>query len=218
MRKIENGNFGLFPFLRKVQRDEIGQFAKILKSFILNIEVRFFDISASLNKKSTKKYLDYDQMVIEQGAPILDRVVCGVGPLLDVFYMKDALVNAHLNGPLADMGIGGEWGWFMRDVLSHRDDVVMAAGERLGRLSAREQDVRIVLGTPPTPSIIDSFRDLPREGFPLLRRLVIRLLTIMPTTFACEQSFSYLKKDSSQQHGRRNGQEFYHLASKSVQW
>ena len=75
LRKIENGNFGLFPFLRKVQRDEIGQFAKILKSLILNLEVRFFNISASLNKKSIKRYLDCDRMVIEQGAPILDRAV-----------------------------------------------------------------------------------------------------------------------------------------------
>ena len=186
LRKIENWNCGLFPFLRKVQRDEIGQFAKILKSFILNLEVRFFDISASLNKKSIKKYLDYDRMVIEQGAPILDRVVCGVGPLLDVFYVKDVVVGAHLNGPLANTGIGGEWRWLMRFVMRNRGVIMGVAEERLGRLSSRENDVRSEIQAPTIPNIIDAFRVFPRERFPLLWRLVIRLLTIMPTTVACE--------------------------------
>ena len=166
LRKIENGNFGLFPFLRKVQRDEIGQFAKILKSFILNLEVRFFDISASLNKKSIKKYLDYDRMVIEQGAPILDRVVCGVGPLLDVFYMKDALVNVHLNGPLANTGIGGEWRWLMRFVMRNRGVIMGVAEERLGRLSSREKDVRCEIKSPTIPNTMDSFRVFPKKASP----------------------------------------------------
>ena len=132
-------------------------------------------------------------MVIEQGAPILDRVVCGIQPLLDVFYVKDALVNAHLNGPLANTGIGGEWRWLMRFVMTNRDVIVGVAEERLGRLGSREKDVRSEIQAPTIPNIIDVFRVFPREGFPILWRLV-RVLTIMPTTVACEQSFSYLKR------------------------
>ena len=108
--------------------------------------------------------------------------------------MKDAIVNVHLTGPLSETEIGGEWGWFMRDVLSHRDVIVMAAGERLGPLSSREKDVRTEIQTPPTPSIIDVFGVLIRQNFSLMWRFVVRLLTIMPTTVACEQSFSNLKR------------------------
>ena len=192
--KIENGDFGRFEFLHQVRRDEIGQFAKILKSLILNLEVRFYDISASLNKKSIKRHLNFDRMVIERGAPIVDRVVCGVLPLLDVFYVKDAFVNAHLAGPLANTGIGGEWGLLMRFVMSNRDTIVGAAEERFGRLSTRERDVRNEIQAPLTPNIIDVFRVFPRNSLPVLWRFVVRVLTIMPTTVACEQSFSYFKR------------------------
>ena len=123
-------------------------------------------------------------MVIQQGAPILDRVVCGVQQLLDVFYVKDVVVGAHINGPLANMGIGGEWRWLMRFVTTNRDVIVAVAEERLGRLSSREKDVRCEIQAPTIPNIIDVFRVFPRDGFPFLWRFVVRVLTIMPTTVA----------------------------------
>ena len=65
--------------------DEIGQFAQILKSLNPNLEVRFYDISSSLNKKAIKNHLVYDQMVIRRCPAVVNRGVCGVAPLLDVF-------------------------------------------------------------------------------------------------------------------------------------
>ena len=108
-------------------------------------------------------------MVIQQGAPILDRVVCGVQQLLDVFYVKDVVVGAHINGPLANMGIGGEWRWLMRFVTTNRDVIVGVAEERLGRLSSREKDVRSEIQAPTIPNIIDVVV-YPLSGKPFLER------------------------------------------------
>ena len=91
LRKIEGGDLDAFPLLKEVEEGEICQFTKILKSLILNLEVRFFDISSSLNKKAIKSHLDYDRMAIGRCPAVEDRVVCGVPPVLDVFYVKDVL-------------------------------------------------------------------------------------------------------------------------------
>ena len=51
-----------------------------------------------------------------------------------------------------------------------------------------------LLQMPTVPSIVDAFQVIPKDSFPGLWRFVVRLLTIMPTTVPCEQSFSYFKR------------------------
>ena len=41
---------------------------------------------------------------------------------------------------------------------------------------------------------MDVFGVIPKSYFPSLWKCVVRVLTIMPTTVACEQSFSYFKR------------------------
>ena len=82
----------------------------------------------------------------------------------------------------------------MRFVATNRDVIMGVAEERLGRLSSREKDVRSEIQAPTNPNIIDVFRVFSRDCFPLMWRFVVRVLTIIPTTVACEQSFSYLKR------------------------
>ena len=53
---IENGNFASFPFLRKLETRQIPQFVSILKHLILNMTVRFFNVSSSLNKKVSENF------------------------------------------------------------------------------------------------------------------------------------------------------------------
>mgnify|MGYP004660603013 FL=1 len=54
--------------------------------------------------------------------------------------------------------------------------------------------MRRVLGFPTTTNITDALSTKQKELFPQLWRFVVRLLTIMPTTVECEQSFSYFKR------------------------
>ena len=55
LEKIENGNFTTFPFLRKLETRQIPQFVSILKRLILNMTVKFFNVSSSLDKKNVGK-------------------------------------------------------------------------------------------------------------------------------------------------------------------
>ena len=46
----------------------------------------------------------------------------------------------------------------------------------------------------PTPNLIDAFEVIDVEDFTNLWRFLVRVHTIIPTTVACEQSFSFFKR------------------------
>ena len=128
------------------------------------------------------------------GAPVVDPRACGIRDMLDVFYMKDPVVRTNLQGSLAHLGLAGEWGLFMQAVMSLLRPIVELSKARSELLSTREIQVRRLLKTPLTPNVIEVFGVIERQNFPRLWRLVVRLLTVMLTTVACEQSFSYFKR------------------------
>ena len=194
LSRIQNGDFGRFPFLGNLDREAIGQFSYILKSLIVNLTVRFYDVGASLSKRTVRRFLDYDGVRIRQEAPIGNRPVCGVPDILGVFHMKDVIVAPRLFFSLAHLGLGFEWRWFMGMAMDHSEAVVGLSHARIGRLSSRERQVRDLLQTPVVPNLIEAFGVVPRWFFPILWLFVVRTLTIMPTTVACEQAFSYFKR------------------------
>ena len=78
--KIETGDFATFPFLRKLETSHIPQFVSILKRLIVNMTVRFFNVSSSLNKKNVPKFVNYDEVVIMPRAPLDGRESVGFCP------------------------------------------------------------------------------------------------------------------------------------------
>ena len=160
----------------------------------MNLSVRFYNMSFSLNKVSIKDYIDYDRMVIHPEAPIRDASRCGVPQLLEVFNMNHTTIPFHLVGTFLLNKIQHEWGTFMNRALWARDDVLAWTRERLARLTTTETKAMDLLDTRTLPNIIDAFHVIDRREFPYIWRFLIRVLTIIPTTVACVQSFSYFKR------------------------
>ena len=50
LRKIETGDFGDFPYLAGIGEENLGQFVTIMKHLILNLNVRLFSVSFSIDK------------------------------------------------------------------------------------------------------------------------------------------------------------------------
>ena len=88
LRKLENGDLGSFSFLDEISLDNMPQFVSILKHLIMNLSVRFFNISFSLNRGLVKDFIDYEGMDILPGAPIPDGSRCGLSQLIQVFNMR----------------------------------------------------------------------------------------------------------------------------------
>ena len=82
--KIQTGDFGRFPFLAEIGLENVPQFVSILKHLIMNLSVRFYHVSFSLNKGTIKNFIDYERMTILPWAPIRDGSKCGLSQLLEV--------------------------------------------------------------------------------------------------------------------------------------
>ena len=193
LEKIQRRDFGSFPYLAEVGLDNIPQFVSILKRLIMNLSVRFYNISFSLNKGTIKDFIDYEAMNILRGAPIPDGSRCGLSDLLEVFNMRHTNLPFRLFGVVLLNGIQHEWGPLMSRALDRKDEVFSKSAQRLKSRSQREKTSQLLqIGS--SKKLTDVFHVLDKRHFNNTWRFVIRVLTIMPTTVACEQSFSFFKR------------------------
>ena len=67
-----------FPCLARIEMEDIGPFISIWKHLITNLSVRFYTISFSLNKRSIRPLLDYENMTVNSHEPSVTQqdVVC----------------------------------------------------------------------------------------------------------------------------------------------
>ena len=91
-------------------------------------------------------------------------------------------------------GLQDEWIGFVDLITRLHNDVWRKTHEHEESLSSKEKNLRQLFETRVFPNLIDAFGVVERVDFPNLWRFVVRVLTIMPTTVGCEQSFSYFKR------------------------
>ena len=101
--------------------ETLKQFIVILKHLILNLRVRFFNISFSLDKRVVKKYLDYENVMIRPEAPVWNCSRCGVAPFLELFNIRRCPVDTQIARKFVDLGVEQEWPGLVRLVLSERE-------------------------------------------------------------------------------------------------
>ena len=85
---LERSYFDRFQYLLQIDKEIMPQFVTILKSVILNLSVRFFCIGFSLNNKTIRSFLNYENMTIDPIAPLENSSRCGLSPLLEVFNLR----------------------------------------------------------------------------------------------------------------------------------
>ena len=156
--------------------------------------MRFFSVSFSLDKRAVKNFLDYENAAFLNGMPVVDVSRCGVVPLLELFNIKKTETTSNLSLTLPHLGVAQEWENLTRDFDAISPSVATKTNERSATLRRLEREVWNLFETEIPTNIIDVFKVVPKERFPFLWRVVVRVLTTMPTTVSCEQSFSYFKR------------------------
>ena len=192
--KIGRRDFGTFRFLAEIDPESLPQFVSILKSLFLNVSVRFATICASLDKKKVKRFLDFDRMIIHPCPAVSDLPRCGVSPLLNIFYLIQAPTLNTLPNAFFHDGFEDEWHRLLRLIHMNQGQIQMENYERCVRRRSQERKVRQQLATPNCINLLDVFKVIPKDEFPITWSFVVKFLTIMPTTVGCEQSFSYFRR------------------------
>ena len=194
LEKIEHNDFGRFPYLREIGVEHRAQFVVIMKHLILNLKVRFFNVSSSLDRRIVKPFLDYNNTIVRQGAPGGDGSRCGILPLLQLFDLKPTQVPDQLYRKLIELGVVHEWDGLLNVVMDETWRIEELREQRNHQMSTREKELRKLLETPTTKNLCDVFGAVSKTYFPATWKFVVRMLTIMPTTVACEQSFSFFER------------------------
>ena len=133
-------------------------------------------------------------MTVLPGAPLDVEDRCGLTPLFNIFNMRYSTIPHDLVHVFRQFGISEEWPRFFVLAFLKKEEVLQVADERSHVYGPREREMRLLLQTPRTPNLVDGFGVNGKTGFNNLWRFLVRMLTIMPTTVACEQSFSFFKR------------------------
>ena len=206
--KLENNDLSRFDYLAEFHRETRSQCVVIFKHLILNLKVMFSSVSYSLNKKSIRNFLDFNNVMILNGAGVDDGLRCGVSPLFDLFNVKLTPVTSQLSRFLPHLQVDHEWQRLVPLFTEFERLVRNKTEQRLFFSTDREKELMRTLQTHTTSNLIDVFGVIARSYFHSSWSFVVRVLTIMPTTVAREQSFSFFQTDVPSQHGRRNGKDF----------
>ena len=165
--KIERGDFSRFPFIGQ-NAESRPQFVTILKHLILNLVVRFFSVSFSLDKRAVKNFLDYENAAFLNGMPVVDVSRCGVVPLLELFNIKKTETTSNLSLTLPHLGVAQEWENLSGDFDAISPSVATKTNERSATLRRLEREVWNLFETEIPTNIIDVFKVVPKERFPFL--------------------------------------------------
>ena len=194
MRKLEAGDFGGFTYLSSVRLEDRPQFVKILKHLIVNLQVRFYTPSSSLDKRTVGGFLDYDRVTIRPDVPTGDCSRCGLIPQFKLFNLRQTRQITIDLSRLLGLRLDEEMERLMFFFHDNHGLIMGKTAERTATCTPLEREVRRLLQFPTTTNINDVLCSTEKERYSQLWCFLVRALTIMPTTVECEQSFSYFKR------------------------
>ena len=186
MRKLQQGDFGRFTYLSSVRVEDWPQFVSILKHLILNLQVRFYSPSLSLDKRTVGGFLDDDHVSIQPQAPIGDCSRCGLKPLFELFKLRQTRQNAQNLGRVLGLGLDEEMERLIPFIHARYDLIEEKTVERFEACTTLERKVKRLLDFPRTTNLTDVLSLTQKDRFSQLWSFLVRVLTIMPTTVECE--------------------------------
>ena len=186
LRKIQQGDLGRFTYLSSVRVEDRPQFETILKRLILNMQVRFFRPSLSLDKRSFKAFLDYDQLTIRSEAPIVDCSRCGLTTHFDLFNLRLSRPEVQNLSRLLGLDLDVDMERIVPLLRFNRDLIQTKIDERSEGRTVLEKKMRRIMDFLITANIMDVLRTTPNSHLSRLWHFLVRLLTIMSTTVECE--------------------------------
>ena len=115
-------------------------------------------------------------------------------PLFELFKLRQTRQNTQNLGRVLGLGLDEEMERLIPFIHARYDLIVKKREERCDVCTPLERKVRLLLDFPRTTNIGDVLSLTQKDQFSQLWSFLVRVLTIMPTTVECEQSFSYFKR------------------------
>ena len=179
---MERGSFEEFAFIGCLNDVQRATFCDILKHLLFNIDVRFPNISTSIDTRIVQENTDRETLELDETISRRMRRKCPFLPPMGVFLIPDDLIK---HGRINEYFVGGrfpEIERFAREIVERKEEIVRNVESSN---DAHQASKPITL--------LDVFQILNRTSYPFLWDVVLRAVAVLPTTASCEQNFSRLK-------------------------
>ena len=183
LTSLSSGNFAQFSYLRQFKDDHLCSFQQIIRKFLQNMDIRFPCPSFSIKKKLAARNTNQTTLRLHQ--PFLQTIWldCPLFEVVGLFIFPNDLIKKHQINPRFVGGKYPEIPHISREMLQRVDEIKNV----ISRERKEESNSSII-------TLLDVFQILPRNRYPFLWHVTIRVLSFMPTSASCEQSFSCLRR------------------------
>ena len=183
--EISSGYYGNFTYLVGMSEFQIATFKKVLSALILNMVIRFACPSFSIDIRVAHR--NTDQTTQRLRDQFLKRVQrqCPLFELVGLFLFPDDLIKKRQINTLFITGKYPEVPIIAREILVKEEMFKRKTVHSTERTDVTDETDILTLG--------DVFQIVERDKYPHLWSLTRRVMSVIPTSTSCEQSFSCLK-------------------------
>ena len=182
---IQSITFSYFDFLGVLTNEQQSSFLEIIDAFLLNMEVRFPCPSLSMDMRVAKQHVDQNLYQIN---PSFAKEVgrrCPLQEMVGLFLFPEDLIRKREINPFFLSEQFPEVSLMACEILEKADEIILAKNISQQKGTVLERNELLTL--------MDVFMIIQRDKYPLLWKTASKVLSIMPTSVECEQSFSCLK-------------------------
>ena len=160
-------------------------FKVILSELLLNLDIRFACPSFSIGTRLANR--NVEEMTHQLNMSFMRNVQsqCAIFELVGLFLFPDDLIKKREINPLFIGGKYPEVPLMAMEIVDKEEMIRRATVHTTGRTDHPHQKAFF--------TVHDVFKILDKEKFPRLGNITRRVMSIIPTSASCEQSFSCLK-------------------------
>ena len=182
LTSLSSGDFAKFSYLRQFNGDQLCSFQQIIRKFLQNMDIRFPCPSFSIKKKLAARNTNQTTLRLHQ--PFFQKIwlECPLFEVVGIFLFPNDLIKKHQINPRFVSGKYPEIPLLANEILQKAEEIKNV-------ILRREGD-----SNPSIITLLDVFQSVPKNRYPFLWHVTIRVLSFMPTSASCEKCFSCLRR------------------------
>ena len=179
-------NFDSFDFLQNIENGKNQTFENVLQRCLLSLEKRFPCPSMSLNTRVSKRHITPLHVSIDVEYLRSFQRNCPLFELVGLSHFPDDFIRRRQINPTFLGGKYPEVGRMSCEIIEKELEIKMRKRASSGQEQNEDRAEETI-------TLLDVFEIIQKSDYPELCKVVLEMLSFMPTSVGCEQSFSVVK-------------------------
>ena len=199
---MEKNDFERFEFINPLSDLQKATFLPVMETMLLNLDIRFPCPSLSIDLSLAKQNMDNTTNTLKPEFYKQTQMMCPFVMEVDLFnspdrFIRERRVNPYFLRVFLDMA------GLLKEIVEN--ERLIAEYHCLSKGKTQELNESII-------TLFEVFKVVDKMKYPELCDIVLRVLSYMPTSVGCEQSFCILKRRMHENMKKENGFLFDEMA------